>query len=54
MTVKEFFNYCVANDIEDFKIFVDVISMNGCFVGYKELTYKDIDIGYGGKIISLG
>lgn len=54
MTVKEFYEYCVENHIEDYKIFVDEISVNGCFVGYNELTDKMIDIGYGEKMISLG
>ena len=54
MTVKEFYEYCVKHNVEDFRIFVDHISVNGCFVGYEELTTKKIDIGYGEQMISLG
>lgn len=54
MTVEEFYQYCKEKHIEDFRLFVDQISVNGCFIGYEELTPDKIDIGYGEKIISLG
>ena len=54
MTVKEFYEYCVEHNIEDFRILVDHISGNGCFIGYEELTPKEINIGYGERMISLG
>ena len=54
MTVKEFYEYCVEKHIEDFEVYVDQISVNGCFIGYDKLTNEKIDIGYGEKIISLG
>ena len=54
MTVKEFYEYCVEKHIENFEVYVDQISVNGCFIGYDKLTNEKIDIGYGEKIISLG
>ena len=54
MTVEEFYEYCKKNNVTDFKIFVDQISVNGCFIGYNELDEGKIDIGYGEKMISLG
>lgn len=54
MTVEEFYQYCKEKHIEDFRLFVDQISLSGCFVGYAELEPDKIDIGYGEKIISLG
>lgn len=54
MTVEEFYQWCKDRDIQEFKIYVDQISVNGCFTGYDELTEKKIDIGYGERIISLG
>ena len=54
MTVQEFYDYCKDKNITDYTIFVDEISVNGCFIGYDELTPKKIDIGYGERMISLG
>ena len=44
MTVQEFYEFCEDSHITDYKIFVDQISLAGCFTGYKELTEKEIDI----------
>ena len=54
MTVREFYDYCVDNGIEDFEVFVDQISVNGCFVGYTKLSPELIDIGYSERMVSLG
>ena len=54
MTVEEFYQYCIKRGVENFAIYVDEISVNGCFIGYKELTNEKIDIGYGENMISLG
>ena len=52
MTVEEFYQYCKERHIEDFRLFVDQISVNGCFIGYEELTPDKIDIGYSEKEIA--
>ena len=54
MTVEEFYQYCKNNHIEDYKLFVDQISVNGCFIGYAELTPDKINIGHGEKMVSIG
>ena len=54
MTVQEFYDYCKDNGITNFKIFVDQISVNGCFIGYTELSPELIDIGYSERMISIG
>lgn len=54
MTVEEFYQYCKENGVEKYSLFVDQISVNGCFIGYAELTPDKIDIGYGERIISIG
>ncbi len=54
MTVEEFYDWCSKQNLYDFKIYVDEISVNGCFIGYKELQPDRIDISYSEKIISLG
>ena len=51
MTVRELYNFCSARGITDYKIYIDEISMSGCFVGYKEMNRDDIE--YGEKIISF-
>ena len=51
MTIQDFYEFCEDNHITDYKIFVDQISLAGCFIGYKELTAKEIDISYGEQII---
>lgn len=53
MTVRELYNFCSARGITDYKIYIDEISINGCFVGYKEMNRDDIDIGYEEKMISF-
>ena len=53
MTVEEFYNFCKEHGITDFKIFVDDISINGCFIGYEELVPEKINIEYGEKMISF-
>ena len=54
MTVEEFYDWCSKQNLYNFKIYVDEISVNGCFVGYKELQSDMIDISYSEKMISLG
>lgn len=54
MTVKEFYEFCEDNHITDYKIFVDQISINGCFIGYEELTPEKINISYSERMISIG
>lgn len=54
MTVEEFYQYCKDCGVENYKLFVDQISVNGCFIGYAEITPDKIDIGYGEKIVSVG
>ena len=53
MTVRELYNFCSARGITDYKIYIDEISMSGCFVGYKEMNRDDIDIVYKEKMISF-
>ena len=53
MTVRELYNFCSARGITDYKIYIDEISMSGCFVGYKEMNRDDIDLEYGEKMISF-
>lgn len=53
MTVKEFYNFCSVRGITDYKIYIDEISMSGCYVGYKEMNRDEIDIGHGEKMISF-
>ena len=53
MTVREFYNFCSTRGITDYKIYIDEISMSGCFVGYKEMNRDEINIGYGEKMISF-
>jgi len=53
MTVRELYNFCSARGITDYKIYIDEISVNGCFVGYKEMNRDDIDIAYEEKMISF-
>ena len=54
MTVEEFYQYCKENGVENYTLYVDQISVNGCFIGYTEITPDNIDIGYGEKIVSVG
>lgn len=53
MTVRELYNFCSARGITEYKIYIDEISVNGCFVGYKEMNRDDIDIVYEEKMISF-
>ena len=53
MTVRELYNFCSARGITDYKIYIDEISVNGCFIGYKEMNRDDIDIVYKEKMISF-
>lgn len=53
MTVKEFYEFCEDNHITGYKIFVDQISLAGCFTGYKELTEKEIYISSSEQIIYI-
>lgn len=53
MTVEEFYRYCQEHDITNYRIFIDKISLAGCFIGYEELTEKDINVGYGEKMITF-
>lgn len=50
MTVKEFYKYCVANNIENYKIFVQEFEIypdwDGMFIDRKEVTNKEIEIDY--------
>lgn len=54
MTVEEFYRYCKDHGVENYKLYVDQISVNGCFIGYAEITPDMIDIGYSEKIVSVG
>lgn len=53
MTVRELYNFCSARGITDYKIYIDEISMSGCFVGYKEMNRDEINIGHKEKMISF-
>lgn len=53
MTIQEFYEFCEDNHITNYKIFVDQISLAGCFTGYKELTTKEIDISHKEQIIYI-
>lgn len=53
MTVQDFYEFCKNNNITNYKIFVDQISLAGCFTGYKELTKKEIYISSGEQIIYI-
>lgn len=53
MTIRELYNFCSARGITDYKIYIDKISINGCFVGYKEMNRDEINIEHEEKIISF-
>ena len=53
MTVREFYNFCSARGITDYKIYIDEISKNGCFVGYEEMNRDKIHVEYEEKTISF-
>lgn len=53
MTVKELYEYCKERGVTDFEIYINEISVNGCFVGYEKLTPDKIDIGYGERMITF-
>ena len=53
MTVQELYDYCKERGVTDFEIFINEISVNGCFIGYEKLTPDEIDIGYAEKMITF-
>lgn len=53
MTVQELYDYLKELGVTDFEIFINEISVNGCFIGYEKLTPDEIDIGYAEKMITF-
>lgn len=46
MTVEEFYQFCKEHGITDYKILMDEISINGCFIGFKKVFENNIAFGY--------
>lgn len=51
MTVEEFYQWCKAANVTDFYLVSDEISINGCFIGYEEVTPERTDISYGEQTV---
>lgn len=53
MTVEEFYQWCKEREAQDFSLMSDKISVNGCFIGYEEVTPERTDISYSEQTVCV-
>lgn len=51
MTVEEFYQWCKEQELTDYNMMSDEISVNGCFIGYTEVTPERTDIDHSERMV---
>lgn len=51
MTVEEFYQWCKEREAQDFSLMSDKISVNGCFIGFTEVTPERTNIDHSKRMV---